>query len=424
VSALEADFVRRFPNGPAIHGRLSVPAGAGATVLFGPSGSGKTTVLRCLAGLERPDAGTIRFSGETWADSLARVWVPPQLRGAGYLSQDYALFPHLTVGGNVAYGLGDFRRSDRRQRVAEMLTLFGLAGLEGRYPAQLSGGQQQRVALARALARRPRLLLLDEPLSALDAPTRGEVRRELRRLLAGLGVPALVVTHDRLEALALGDAVAVLIQGEVRQCGSVAEVFARPATLEVARAVGVETVEPGVVLQVAGDVAIVEVGRARLKARAPGATPGKVYVCVRGEDVDLEAAPGGSGEGDNRLGGVVRTLDREGPMVRVGLDCGCCGSGQENPALPCWRRVPFASSRTVSESGSRRHSSGTRSLRRRRGTDSVACFGPIVRLLGRATIGGVPRPPTGSGWPSHSPITGQSALPRGGRRWPWSSGLR
>jgi molybdate transport system ATP-binding protein len=292
------------------------------TVLFGPSGGGKTTVLRCLAGLDRPDLGFVRFGGEVWSYASSRAWVPPQRRGVGYLSQDYALFPHLSVAGNVAYGLGDLRRAERAERVAEMLTLFGLAGLEGRYPAQLSGGQQQRVALARALARRPRLLLLDEPLSALDAPTRGQLRRELRRLLAGAGVPALLVTHDRLEALALGDAAAVLTRGEVRQCGPVAEVFARPATLEVARAVGVETVEPGVVLQVAGDFALVAVGRARLKARAPGATPGEVHVCVRAEDVDLEAAPGGSGEGDNQLTGVVRTLDREGPMVRVGLDCG------------------------------------------------------------------------------------------------------
>jgi molybdate transport system ATP-binding protein len=321
VTALEADFVRRFAGGPAIHGRLSLPAGAPpVTVLFGPSGSGKTTVLRCLAGLDRPDKGFVRFGGETWSDAAGRAWVPPQRRGIGYLSQDYALFPHLSVAGNVAYGLGGLLAAERRARVGEMIALLRLTGLEARYPAQISGGQQQRVALARALARRPRLLLLDEPLSALDSPTRGELRRELRLLLAGLAVPTVLVTHDRVEALALGDAVAVLVGGEARQCGAVAEVFARPASVQVARAVGVETVEPAVVLRVEGERAEVAVGRARLMALARGATAGEAHVCIRAEDVLLRSST--DGYGDNCLLGVVRSLDREGPLLRVGLDCG------------------------------------------------------------------------------------------------------
>jgi molybdate transport system ATP-binding protein len=318
MSALEAEFAKCFPGGPTIHGSLRLPAGPGpVTVLFGPSGSGKTTLLRCLAGLERPDAGFIRFEGRTWWNE-AGAWVPPQRREVGYLSQDYALFPHLTAAGNIAFGLGGLPGAERRRRVGEMIALLGLAGLEGRYPGQLSGGQQQRVALARALARRP-LLLLDEPLSALDTPTRGQLRRELRRLLAGLAVPAIVVTHDRTEALGLAESVVVLVEGKVRQSGSAAEVFARPADLAVARAVGMETITPAQVLEVSGGVALVSVGQARIAVAAP-AVVGPATLCIRAEDVILEA--GTLPAGVNRLPGQVRALDREGPMTRVSLDCG------------------------------------------------------------------------------------------------------
>jgi molybdate transport system ATP-binding protein len=320
MTALEADFRRRFSGGPIIHGTLNFPADRpGVTVLFGPSGSGKTTVLRCLAGLERPDSGFVRFAQQTWFDAARGLWVAPQQREVGYLAQDYALFPHLTAAGNIAYGLNGLPSAQRKERTEEMVALLGLGGLEGRYPAQLSGGQQQRVALARALARRPRLLLLDEPLSALDAPTRGQLRRELRRLLVMLKVPALVVTHDRVEALALGDAVVVLIEGEVRQSGPVTEVFARPANLAVARAVGVETVEPGRILSVADGLATVQVGETHLLAPVPPWDAEEVHVCVRAEEVALEAGPAG---GSGCLAGRVLAFDREGPMVRVGLDCG------------------------------------------------------------------------------------------------------
>jgi molybdate transport system ATP-binding protein len=320
---LAADFERRFPGGPVIQGRLRIPLdGFSVTVLFGPSGSGKTTVLRCLAGLERPDRGQIRFGPETWFDAGAGIHLPPQRRGIGYLSQDYALFPHLTVAGNIGYGLGGLDATERRRRIDEMVRLFGLTGLERRYPRQVSGGQQQRVALARALARRPRLLLLDEPLSALDVPTREQLRRELRRLLAGLRVPALIVTHDRTEALALGDFVAILDEGRVRQSGPVQEVFARPADAAVARIVGVETVEPVRILEMAGGLATVAVGPTRLVVLCEDAEAGEGYVCIRGEDVMLEKGSTVASSARNRLPGQVRALVREGPLVRVSVDCG------------------------------------------------------------------------------------------------------
>ncbi len=248
---LIAEFEKQFPGGPRIEGRVLLPVhgpdqGCPVLVLFGPSGSGKTTVLRCLAGLERPDRGSIRFGTQSWFDSADHVCLPPQERDIGYLSQNYDLFPHLTVARNIAYGLNRLTSSQSRQRVDELLELFELTGLERRYPGQLSGGQQQRVALARAVARRPRLLLLDEPLSALDARTRRQLRRDLRHWLAVMGVPALLVTHDRAEALELGQLAVIMSAGRVCQTGTVEEVFAHPASAEVARIVGIGRCDPEV----------------------------------------------------------------------------------------------------------------------------------------------------------------------------------
>jgi molybdate transport system ATP-binding protein len=323
TTALEVEFAKQFPGGPAIRAAWRVPADTfSVTILFGPSGSGKTTVLRCLAGLERPESGFIRYGDTAWFDAARAVCLPPQQRDVGYLFQEYALFPHLTVAGNVAYGLGGLPAAERRQQVQKLLDLLGLVGLEGRYPRQLSGGQQQRVALARAVARRPQLLLLDEPLSALDAPTREQLRHELRRWLTGLGVPTLLVTHDRVEAVALGDRVVVMDRGRSLQTGPVHEVFSRPAHLEVARVVGVETLAAAKVVAVDGELATVAIGDARLCAPRGKGTERNVYVSIRAEDVTVQKGQGGVCDNRNHLAGVVRTLVREGPLVRLCLDCG------------------------------------------------------------------------------------------------------
>jgi molybdate transport system ATP-binding protein len=292
------------------------------TVLFGPSGSGKTTVLRALAGLDRPDEGAITFAGEPWFDAARGLHVPPQARRVGLLFQEYALFPHLSVAANVGYGLFALPRPDREERVRIVAERLRIGELLDRRPAQLSGGQRQRVALARALAPSPRLLLLDEPLSALDAPTREELRAELRRSLEGSGIPAIVVTHDRVEALALGDRMAVMIDGEIRQVGPVQELFTTPADLAVARVVGTENVLPVRLVRIAGGLATVRAGSVELVAVDPGGLGPEGFACIRAEEVVLEEAPGAPSSARNTLVGVVTSRTDEGALVRVRLDCG------------------------------------------------------------------------------------------------------
>jgi molybdate transport system ATP-binding protein len=266
---LDASFVKRFTADVAIHGELTQRMNAFAvTVLFGPSGCGKTTILRSLAGLERPEEGRIDCAGRTWFDARRRIFLQPRQRDVGMLFQDYALFPHLRVKENIAYGLRGLERLQRRERIGQLLERFGLIGLERRYPHQVSGGQQQRIALARAVARKPRLLLLDEPLSALDEATRTSVRRELRQLLEGLAIPTVVVTHDRVEATALADQIVVLDGGRVIQSGSLEEVFTRPLNRRVADIVGVESIVPGELLEVRDGLGIVRVGSVSLQTIA------------------------------------------------------------------------------------------------------------------------------------------------------------
>jgi putative spermidine/putrescine transport system ATP-binding protein len=206
--------------------------------VLGPSGCGKTTLLNCLAGFVQPVTGQITLDGK----DLTRV--PPHRRGLGLVFQSYALFPHLTVADNVAYGLRAQRvpKPERRERIAEVLRLVGLEDYAGRRPRQLSGGQQQRVAVARALATRPGVLLLDEPLSNLDAKLRREMRAELRALQKELGITAVFVTHDQEEAMSMSDRVAVLNGGRIEQVGAPEVVYNRPATRFVAGFVGAANV--------------------------------------------------------------------------------------------------------------------------------------------------------------------------------------
>lgn len=320
---LHAEFEKRFHRGPAITFSMRCPAeGHSVTVLFGPSGSGKSTVLRALAGLERPGAGFIRFGGETWLDADERLFVSPQRRGVGYLFQDYALFPHLTVARNIGYPLRRVHRNTRASMVGALLERFQLEGLGERYPRQLSGGQQQRAALARALARKPRLLLLDEPLSSLDGPTRDEMRRGLGDILAELAIPTVIVTHDMREAVALGDHVVVMSDGRVLQQGSVEDVFSRPVDPVAARIVGVETVAKGRVVRTADGLAEIAVGTSQLLGVSDARAGDEVDVCIRAADVVLHPGVPAASSARNRLAGRITRVFAEGPTVRVEIDAG------------------------------------------------------------------------------------------------------
>jgi molybdate transport system ATP-binding protein len=317
------DIRKTFPGRPPISAVLQYPLQqATALVLFGPSGSGKTTVLRCIAGLEWPERGRIRFISRTWLDTSAGIRVAPQHRQIGYMAQDYALFPIYTVAGNIAYGLGALTQAERNRRIDEMVDLFQLRGLEAAKPGELSGGQQQRVALARAVAPRPQLLLLDEPLSALDVPTRVQLRGELRSLLKRLALPSIIVTHDWAETLSLGDVAAVMGEGQVLQVGPPQDVFCRPANAAVAQIVGVETVIEGHVVEESNGLATVRVNGTLLKGLGSYDIGSPVFVCIRAEDVVLEQAGAGLTSARNHLNGKISEIVSQGVMVQVKIDCG------------------------------------------------------------------------------------------------------
>ena len=302
-------------------------------VLFGPSGAGKTTALKAMAGLLRPLAGKVEIDGLAVYDSGKNVWLPPHQRRAGYLTQQYHLFPHLNVLRNVAYGLREGHGAALRHRVVELLENFELTGLEERYPWELSGGQQQRVALARALATQPRLLLLDEPFAALDLGLRRTVRQELRAMLARSPVPVILVTHDREEALSLGDEVQVIDGGEAIARGAPVDVLGQPGQAAVARLVGVENLFR---MQVAsrnrrdGTMRLTGTGaRPHFTLETPVDsspldTTGVEWVTVgiRASDIILSSLEPVGSSARNRIQGTVARIEARPPGYTVELDCG------------------------------------------------------------------------------------------------------
>jgi putative spermidine/putrescine transport system ATP-binding protein len=280
--------------------------------VVGGSGCGKTTTLRMIAGFERPDAGEIAFGGRVVND------VPPRKRGVGIVFQSYALFPTMTVAENIAFGLrvAGWRGTQIRGRVTEMLELTKLGGLEDRYANQLSGGQQQRVALARALARRPHILLLDEPLSALDAKIRLRLRGELRKIQQDLGITTLYVTHDQEEALSIADRIAVMANGRFEQVGRPEEVYGAPRTRFVADFIGVANLLACRVVSAAAGT--VDWEGVTLRVPSDGLRDGeRVVVSVRPEKLAIaDPPPAGAW---NRLEGVVEVATFLGPIVRAEL---------------------------------------------------------------------------------------------------------
>lgn len=236
---LQADF-QHATHSFQLH--FTLTAGPEIVVIFGPSGAGKSLSLRALAGLIEPQRGFIRLGDQTLYDGEDGTFLPPQDRRIGYVPQHFALFTHLTVGENIAYGLHDRPTSERRARVHELLELMHLEGLRDRLPRQISGGQQQRTALARALARAPALLLMDEPFTALDEALRVHLRAELRRVQEQVHIPIIFITHDLVEAYSLADQLAVMIDGRVVQAGTRDEVFRKPRSPGVARLMGMSNI--------------------------------------------------------------------------------------------------------------------------------------------------------------------------------------
>ena len=308
---------------PAVRG-LSLEVAPGELLtLLGPSGAGKTTVLMLLAGFERPDAGEILVDGHP----VART--PPHRRGIGIVFQNYALFPHLTVAGNTAFPLRmrRFQRAEREARVARTLELVRLQGLEDRLPSQLSGGQQQRVALARALVFAPRLVLLDEPLGALDRQLREEMQFEIRQLHKRLGVTILYVTHDQAEAVALSDRIAILAAGTLRQVGTPQALYDEPESEFVARFLGQNNRLPGRVDAVEDEWAIVRLDcGATVEAQVADAEPGRAcVVSVRPERIAV-AAVSAAEMGEGALPAIVREVIFQGDHIRLRLEVGLPGA--------------------------------------------------------------------------------------------------
>jgi spermidine/putrescine transport system ATP-binding protein/putrescine transport system ATP-binding protein len=302
------DVTRRFGDVAAVDSVSISIAENEFFALLGPSGCGKTTLLRSIAGFEQPDSGQLLLGGQ---DLLA---LPPHRRPVNLMFQSYALFPHMSVVRNISYGLDREKlpKAEVRSRVEEVLETVGLTAFAKRRPAQLSGGQRQRVALARAIVKRPKLLLLDEPLSALDRKVRGDMQLELKRLQHEVGITFVVVTHDQEEAMSMADRIAVMADGRVQQVATPLDLYRRPANLFVADFVGTSNILPG---RLEGDRFLSEhLGPVPV---AGGTGPsGKAHLVVRPEDVRLAPA----GPADHSVSGTVADVQFKGGSTQVAVD--------------------------------------------------------------------------------------------------------
>jgi iron(III) transport system ATP-binding protein len=325
------DLRKSFETGggrlPAIDGvSLSVRAGAFLTML-GPSGCGKTTTLRCIAGLERPEAGRIAMGGKVMVDTARGIFIPASERGIGMVFQSYAIWPHMSVFENVAFPLRVARdrkygTAEIREAVTRALDMVRLSGAEHRRATQLSGGQQQRLAFARGIVRTPRLLLLDEPLSNLDAKLRDEMRVELKHLQTTLGVTTVYVTHDQAEALALSDEVALFHAGRIVQRAAPAQIYRHPANRFVADFIGAANFLIGTVERVEDGLFLVRTGYGAVRcicesAVAPGAA---VTLSIRPETINLQPAPPATG--GNVLRGTLTERNFLGDVLEYVVDLG------------------------------------------------------------------------------------------------------
>jgi molybdate transport system ATP-binding protein len=300
-------------------------ADQGITVLFGASGSGKTTTLRSIAGMVTPDAGKISLGDSVYFDSAARVNLAMQKRRVGFVFQDYLLFPHLTAAENVAYGAKARQERARRQHVDGLLKLLGVDYAAGRRPAELSGGEQQRVALARALASDPAILLLDEPLSAVDVTTRSRLLDEIVEVQQKTAVPFLYVTHSPADAVRIGDELLVMAEGRIVQQGKPPEVFNAPLNVPAARVVGTENILAGRIAahQPEEGISIVDLDRCRMVIpHSQLAVGSRVTLGIRAEDIIVSRERISRTSARNLLAGTVKRLLRDAENVELVADCG------------------------------------------------------------------------------------------------------
>ncbi|MDT5359222.1 MAG: spermidine/putrescine transport system ATP-binding protein [Mycobacterium sp.] len=313
------ELVKSFDGVPAVTGiDLDIPAGQFYSLL-GASGCGKTTTLRMIAGFEKPDSGRIELDGRDVAGD------PPHRRPVNTVFQTYALFPFMTVWDNVAFGLRYQKtsRDETKRRVGEALDLMQMGKFAKRRPAQLSGGQQQRVALARALVLRPRVLLLDEPLGALDAKLRKQLQLELRAVQREVGITFVYVTHDQEEALTMSDRIAVLAEGRVEQVGPPQEIYSAPATTFVAGFLGAANIFDADVLELSGSSAVCSAMDTRLGAAVDeSARTGPAAIVIRPERITLQDAGTPVSNGHNAIGGTVSAVVYLGSYTQVHVDVG------------------------------------------------------------------------------------------------------
>ena len=362
------ELAKSFAGVPAVSGiDLDIPAGQFYSLL-GASGCGKTTTLRMIAGFEKPDSGRIELDGRDVAPD------PPHRRPVNTVFQNYALFPFMTVWDNVAFGLKYLKtsREETKERVGEALDLVQMGGFAKRKPSQLSGGQQQRVALARALVLRPRVLLLDEPLGALDAKLRKRLQLELRAVQREVGITFVYVTHDQEEALTMSDRIAVLAEGKVEQVGPPQEIYSAPATTFVAGFLGSANIFDADVLDVSASAAVCSALDTRLGAAVDDSVrSGPAAIVIRPERITLQAPDGDVPQGHNAIRGIVAQVVYLGACTQVHVDVGA-------PA-PLVVEVP-----NTSGPGSVSHGPGA--------TVDCVCSHDAVRVLHRSSASPVTDP--------------------------------
>jgi molybdate transport system ATP-binding protein len=326
---LSVDIEKSFraPGTPAFQLQIKEDFSPGFTIVFGPSGAGKSTLLDCIAGLLPPDRGKIALAEQIFSDTAQRIFLPPQKRRIGYVFQSLALFPHLSVEGNVAFGLPWMASAARSERIEQALQTFHILPLRNRKPRELSGGEKQRVALARSVITQPQVLLLDEPLTGLDAGLRQAILDDLRSWNAANRIPILYVTHNREEVNAIGDRVVAIVDGHVRAMGAPQQVLDAPRKLALAQAVGFENILAARVLELRPDDGVmrVELNGSHCDLEIPFGTaqPGEaIQVAIRAGDIMLATQLPYGLSARNVLPGTVESVETRGTLVRLRINVG------------------------------------------------------------------------------------------------------